>query len=91
MEEKIIMMQTQINGFPELKHCELMMFGQWRLLIDKRDWTVIYLPTILCRTRKQAYDELCFLIDSNMEFQKYVPLNVHYPFKEFEKVRYLLL
>lgn len=84
-------MKTQINVFPDLKHCELTQFGAWRLLIDKRDWTVIYLPTILCANKKQAYEEFCFLIDSNMQVQKYVPQHVHWPFKEFEKVRYLLL
>ena len=52
-------MQTQINGFPALKECELKQVNRWLYLIDKRDGKVIYCP-INQHSKKKIYEELCF-------------------------------
>ena len=87
MEEEIIIMQTQINGFPALKECELKQVNRWLYLVDKRDGRVIYCP-VNQQSKKKVYEELCFLIEYNLVVESYVPINTNLEFKKFDGVRY---
>lgn len=87
MEEKAIIMQTQIEGFPALNECELRQVNRWSYLVDKRDGKVIYCP-IRYNTKKKVYEELCYLIEYNLVVESYVPANTNLEFKKFERVRY---
>lgn len=80
-------MQTQINGFPALKECELKQVNRWLYLIDKRDGKVIYCP-INQHIKKKIYEELCFLIEYGLVVESYVPSNTNLEFKKFDGVRY---
>ena len=80
-------MQTQINGFPALKECELKQVNRWVYLVDKRDGKVIYCP-IKQQSKKSVYEELCYLMRYGLVVESYVPINTNLEFKTFDGVRY---
>ena len=80
-------MQTQINGFPALKECELKQVNRWLYLVDKRDGKVIYCP-IKQHSKKKIYEEICFLMEYGLVVESYVPVNTSLEFKKFDGVRY---
>ena len=80
-------MQTQINGFPALKECELKQVNRWLYLIDKRDGKVIYCP-INQQSKKKIYEELLYLIRYGLVVESYTPSNTNLEFKKFDGVRY---
>jgi len=87
MEEKAIIMQTQIEGFPALNECELRQVNRWSYLVDKRDGKVIYCP-VRTSGRKKVYEELLYMIRYDLVVESYTPSNTNLEFKEFEGVRY---
>ena len=80
-------MQTEINGFPALKECELKQVNRWDYLIDKRDGKVIYCP-VRTTGRKKVYEELLYLIRYGLVVESYTPSNTNLEFKKFDGVRY---